>query len=258
MAVYLYRDARRADARATMGDARRRAGGGVGGDRARGRVTRFRERYDAGAVPARVAHAGSGNGIAWRVDPSALDAATYLPLFVEGMRETEHPYRLLAVRGATELARACGESELLKALPRAVLPLKAALDSRNFAVAAVALEFVRELAERSPAVGEALVPYYRQLLPALNGHKNVRDVFVSLVNLSDSRSWRERPRASATSADEPSSDAFNADERIIGRGRSKRAIASLTLRALRALERSGGVDALVNIKFHVPTYRSVA
>lgn len=201
-----------------------------------------------------MAHAGIGNGIAWRVDPGALDAATYLPLFVEGMRETEHPYRLLAVRGAKELARACGERALLDALPRAVLPLKAALDSSDFAVAAVALEFVRELAEISPAVGEALVPYYRQLLPAFNAHKNVRDVFVSLVNLSDSRSWRERPRSSAAFADERS----DADEQMIGHGRSKRAIASLTIRALRALERSGGVDALANIKFHVPTYRSVA
>ena len=32
-------------------------------------VTRFRQRYDAGEVPARVAHGGGANVIAWRVDP---------------------------------------------------------------------------------------------------------------------------------------------------------------------------------------------
>ena len=37
-------------------------------------ATRFRQRYDAGEVPARVAHGGGANAIAWRVDPAALDA----------------------------------------------------------------------------------------------------------------------------------------------------------------------------------------
>ena len=45
---------------------------------------------------------------------------------------------------------------------------------------------------------------------------------------------------------------------LIGRGRSKRNIGSLVRRALRALERRGGADALANIKYHIPTYRSCA
>ena len=40
-------------------------------------ATRFRQRYDAGEVPARVAHGGGANAIAWRVDPAALDARVY-------------------------------------------------------------------------------------------------------------------------------------------------------------------------------------
>ena len=59
-------------------------------------ATRFRQRYDAGEVPARVAHGGGANAIAWRVDPAALDARVYLPLFIDGVRETTHPYRVLA------------------------------------------------------------------------------------------------------------------------------------------------------------------
>ena len=83
-------------------------------------ATRFRQRYDAGEVPARVAHGGGANAIAWRVDPAALDARVYLPLFIDGVRETTHPYRVLAVRGGIELTRACGERALLvsRHLPR--------------------------------------------------------------------------------------------------------------------------------------------
>ena len=73
--------------------------------------TRFRQKYDAGEIPARVAHGTGANAIAWRVDPSALDASAYLPLFIDGLKETKHPYRLLAVRGGIELTRACGERE---------------------------------------------------------------------------------------------------------------------------------------------------
>ena len=144
-------------------------------------VTRFRQRYDAGEVPARVAHGGGANAIAWRVDPAALDARVYLPLFIDGVRETTHPYRVLAVRGGIELTRACGERALLETLPRCALPLRDALNTGDPAVIAVTLELLVEFTRASPAMGEALVPYYRQLLPRLNALKDVDDVYVSLA-----------------------------------------------------------------------------
>ena len=223
----------------------------------------FRERYDSGAIPIAVAHRGV-NAVTWRADPGSLDASTYLPLFVEGMRETRHPYRLLAVRGASELSRACGERALLEALPRMVLPLKAALEDDDPAVVAVALEFTRELANGSSVIGEALVPYYRQLLPAMNGLKDVKDVYVSLAVLSDARAWRER-RGPSLHADDvhhihdlrPASRSSRVhDHQLPGRGRSKRSIAALVRAALRALEASGGADARANITYLIPAHVS--
>ena len=222
-------------------------------------ATRFRQRYDAGEVPARVAHGGGANAIAWRVDPAALDARVYLPLFIDGVRETTHPYRVLAVRGGIELTRACGERALLEMLPRCALPLRDALNTGDPAVIAVTLELLVEFTRASPAVGEALVPYYRQLLPRLNALKDVDDVYVSLARLADARSWRERPpRANAGEDENDESAMLPRETELIGRGRSKRNIGSLVRRALRALERRGGADALANIKYHIPTYRSCA
>lgn len=227
----------------------------------RATTTRFRQKYDAGEIPARVAHGAGANAIAWRVDPSALDASAYLPLFVDGLRETRHPYRLLAARGGVELTRACGERALLDALPRVVWPMKRALETGDMAVTAVALELLREFVRVSPVIGEALVPYYRNLLPALNALKDVSDVYVSLVDLTDARAWRE-PRARARVGDVARARGVDADVvdalEVVGRGRSKRNVGSLVRATLRALERRGGVDALVNIKHHVPTYRGVA
>jgi len=222
--------------------------------------TRFRQRYDAGEVPVRVAHGGGANAIAWRVDPAALDARVYLPLFIDGVRETTHPYRLLAVRGGMELTRACGERALLETLPRVVLPLKDALNTGDPAVIAVTLELLVEFVRASRVVGEALVPYYRQILPRLNALKDVDDVFVSLVDLSDGRSWRERRghRRDDDGANDDDTAMLPRETELIGRGRSKRNIGSLVRRALRALERRGGADALANIKYQIPTYRSCA
>ena len=137
--------------------------------------------------------------------------------------------------------------------------MRDALNTGDPAVIAVTLELLVEFTRASPAVGEALVPYYRQLLPRLNALKDVDDVYVSLARLADARSWRERPPRANTGEDENDESAMLPREtELIGRGRSKRNIGSLVRRALRALERRGGADALANIKYHIPTYRSCA
>jgi hypothetical protein len=247
-------------------------------DSARARVvmTRFRARYDNGDIPARVAHCGV-NGIAWRVDPGALDARAYLPLFISGISETQHPYRLLAVRGAEDLIKSCGERAMLEALPRLILPMKEALNTGDARVLAVAFDLLYTMTTTYAAVGEALVPYHRQLLPVFRAYKDVDTIFVSLVNLCDAKCWSEtrpksKPKTTRDGAAEarlsrgapcttnleltaPPSPPPRNDE-AIGYGRSKRTIGSLVRRTLRALERSGGPDALASIQYMVPSYAS--
>lgn len=79
----------------------------------------------------------------------------------------QDPCRLLAVKGCEELLTKCGE-RVLPVIPQLVLPLKAALKSADRDVVATALRMLQLLARACPRAGEALLPYYRQLLPPLN------------------------------------------------------------------------------------------
>jgi hypothetical protein len=76
----------------------------------------------------------------------------------------------------------------------------------------------------STAIGEALVPYYRQLLPTMNIFKNAN------VNLKDQFDYGQRKRL---------------------------CLGDLIEETLELLEKYGGDDAFINIKYMIPTYESV-
>ena len=56
----------------------------------------FRRFYDRGDLPIQIEH-GLPNKIAWKIEVNKLDYHHYLPIFFEGMREKQDPYRFLAV-----------------------------------------------------------------------------------------------------------------------------------------------------------------
>jgi len=72
-------------------------------------------------------------------------------------------------------------------------------------------------------VGEALVPYYRQILPILNIFKNWN------LNIGDGIDYGQQKREN---------------------------IGDLIQETLEGLERHGGEDSFINIKYMVPTYES--
>lgn len=212
----------------------------------------FRMAYDAGDLPARASHAGA-NAVAWRHDPKTLNPSVWLPVFIDGVKEKRHPHRMLAVCGARELIESCEEKDVLEALPRVIFPIKAALRSRDFVTVAVAFNLLHTLVTTHANMAKALVPYYRQILPAFNEHKDANDVFVCLANLADAKCWNERlALAAPLQSTNPSNSRSNslqspsfAHSEAIGYGRSKRSIASIVRRTLDAFEREGGdVDAI--------------
>jgi hypothetical protein len=222
--------------------------------------SRFRIKYESGEIPIRVSHRGM-NGVTWRVDPSSVDLEHMLPLFFTGITEIEHPYRLLAVRGCEDLIKSARSARALaETLPRLILPIKAALNTRDPRILAVAFDLIYILCSTYPEMSEHLLPYHRQLLPAFNQWKNVDTVYVSLVNLASVSCWRER-KIKQRARDESNTTAVGDDtvvegEAAIGYGRSKRSIGSLVRRALAALERGGGMNTLESIQYIVPCYRS--
>ena len=50
----------------------------------------------------------SKNTISWKVDVDKLDYHHYLPIFFDGVREKEDPYRFLAVKGVEDMLKAGG------------------------------------------------------------------------------------------------------------------------------------------------------
>jgi len=53
-------------------------------------------------------------------------------------------------------------------IPQLIIPIKNALNTRDPQIVCVTLKTIQTLVKCAPMVGEALVPYYRQILPVLN------------------------------------------------------------------------------------------
>ncbi|CCW68961.1 unnamed protein product [Phytomonas sp. Hart1] len=183
--------------------------------------TDFRRHYERGDLPLSIQHA-TQRVLQWKVEVKKLDYHYYLPIFMDGLRELEEPYSFVALRGTIDLLE-LGGSKILATIPQLIVPLKTALNVRHPEILVKVMKVLKQLLVSGEYVGEALVPYYRQLLPVLNIFKN------------RSRSTGDR----------------------MDFGQYKhRDITGLINETLNMLEKYGGEDAFINIKYLVPTYES--
>ncbi|GLE04689.1 hypothetical protein PINS_up013668 [Pythium insidiosum] len=136
-------------------------------------------------------------------------------MFMEGLRELEEPYHFLAVNGVLDMLEK-GDGRPLTCLPLLVLPMKQNLMTRHHKILCVQMKVLQKLVLCCPYAGEALVPYYRQLLSIFN-------LFITKrVNCGDAIDYAQRRQEN---------------------------LGDLILETLNLLERSGGPDAFVNIKY---------
>jgi len=184
--------------------------------------TAFRKFYERGDFPIALEHDTKGNKIAWKVEIEKLDYHHYLPLFFDGLCETEHPYEFFARQGVHDMLEH-GGSKILPVIPQLIIPIKNSLNMRHRQVLCTTLKVLQHLVVSADMVGEALVPYYRQILPILNIFKNKN------VNSGDGICYGQQKREN---------------------------IGDLIQETLEAFERHGGEDAFINIKYMVPTYES--
>ena len=101
----------------------------------------------------------------------SMSAAASHALFPRLPPSLQDPYRFLAIKGVEDLL-AAGGVRVLPVVPQLIIPLKTALNTRDPEVMCIALQLLAKLVACGDAVGEALVPYYRQLLPVLNIYIN--------------------------------------------------------------------------------------
>lgn len=182
----------------------------------------FRLHYDRGDLPIIIEHQ-NGYKILWKEDDfEHFDYQLYLPIFIDGIRETTDPYRFLAIQGSFDLLNKI-QDKILKVIAQLIVPLKKALNTRDPEIIIITLKVIQRIATCSELAGVRLVPYYRQLLPILN-------VFITKnKNLGDKIDYSQRKRKN---------------------------MGDLIQETLEILEQNGGDEAFLNIKYMIPTYES--
>ena len=192
--------------------------------------TELRRFYERGDLPIQIDHGGVANRLAWKVEIQKLDFHHYLPIFFDGLREVELPYAFVAEQGVLDMLEA-GAHKVLPVIPQLIIPLKTAMNTRDRQVMSKVLKIIQilvncdvKISGGNGLIGQALVPYYRQLLPVLN-------IFINNnANLGDGIDYSQR------------------------KGKS---LGEVIIQTLEQLEMRGGEDAFINIKYLVPTYQSV-
>lgn len=182
----------------------------------------FRRFYDRGDLPIQIFHGAVGGKIAWKVDVEKLDYHHYLPIFFDGLREKEDPYRFLAVQGVYDMLEK-GGSKILPVVPQLIVPVKTALNTRDPELMATMMKVLQVLVLSGEMIGEALVPYYRQILPVFNIFRGKNQ------NLGDKMEYAQRKRLN---------------------------LGDLIAETLQIFEIHGGEDAFINIKYMIPVYES--
>jgi len=185
-------------------------------------VSEFRRFYDRGDLPIKVDHQGSVTKIQWKISPEQLDYHHYLPIFFDGLREKVDPYRFLAIMGTYEMLEK-GGPKILPVIPQLIIPIKTALNTRDPDIIQVTLKVLQKLVTSGEMIGEALVPYYRQILPIFNLYKGKN------ANLGDKIDYGQRKKVN---------------------------LGELIQETLELFEQTGGEDAFINIKYMIPTYES--
>jgi len=197
--------------------------GRAGATRRRAVLTsEFRRFYDRGDLPIQIYHGAVGGKIAWKVDVEKLDYHHYLPIFFDGLREKEDPYRFLAVQGTYDMLDK-GGAKVLPVVPQLIIPVKTALNTRDPEIIATMLKVLQGLVLSGEMIGEALVPYYRQILPVFNIFKSKN------LNIGDAIDYSQRKRMN---------------------------LGDLIEETLEIFEVHGGEDAFINIKYMIPVYES--
>lgn len=126
--------------------------------------------YDRGDLPIKMEYLIGGEKISWTVDIDKLDYTLYLPLFFDGLSETQHPYKTFARQGVQDLLSNGGD-KIFPIIPQLIIPIKNALNTKNIEVMCTIMKVIQQLVTASDLVGPAMVPFYRQLLPVFNAYK---------------------------------------------------------------------------------------
>ena len=95
-----------------------------------------------------------------------------------------------------------GGAKVLPVIPQLIIPIKTALNTRDPEIIAITLKILQALVTCSDTIGEALVPYYRQILPIMNLFKTKNANLGDKIDYSQ-RSTRQNVLRCAVKAQDP-------------------------------------------------------
>jgi hypothetical protein len=108
------------------------------------------------------------------------------------------------------------------------------------------LKILQQLVLSADMIGEALVPYYRQILPIFNLFKNCNSEYFNRIKKNNLKSRvYENYKLKG-----------NLGDGIDYSQQKRENIGDLINETLEVFERHGGEDAFINIKYMIPTYES--
>ena len=183
----------------------------------------FQRFYVRGDFPVSVSFNGANRALKWLMEPTKIDLARYLPLFLNGLVETEEPFAFIGEQASLQAIAANGD-KLTDILSDLVLPIKHALDSKDNKIVLKGINAIQTMLRANKKLAESLIPFYKNLLPAFNRHIHVN------LNLGHQTEYSQKKRLN---------------------------VSDLMIETLWVLESNGGPDAFANIKYMIPLYQSV-
>lgn len=182
----------------------------------------FRKCFTRGDLPISIDFNGAVRALKLLSPADKIDLKLYLPIFIEGLTETEEPYKFLAEQATVKVIESC-PGKIQPIIPSLILPLKKVLDSPVPSVIIKGLKIIQVMIKSDPSIAEEMVPYFRNLLPAFNRCINKN------LNIGDLIEYSEQKRIN---------------------------LSDLVKETLVLLETHGGPQAFVNIKHMIPIYQS--
>eukprot|EP00002_Diphylleia_rotans_P011080 TRINITY_DN2197_c0_g2_i5.p1 TRINITY_DN2197_c0_g2~~TRINITY_DN2197_c0_g2_i5.p1 ORF type:complete len:392 (+),score=74.21 TRINITY_DN2197_c0_g2_i5:48-1223(+) len=186
--------------------------------------TAFQQYYKRGDIPARIHHGAALNSIAWAAEWNELNFELLIPIFVAGILEQEDPISFIARQGAVELIHHAALEEVVPLIPTLFPSILSALDTKHPQTMAWGLHLFNLLSAKDKLVADALVPYYRYLLPT------IRMYIDRYIPVDETHEAKRRKFLN-----------FN----------------EVLMQTLRIMEQYGGQEAIRLLKKAVPTYQNV-
>ena len=91
------------------------------------------------------------------------------------------PLRSVRAQGVFDMLEN-GGSKILPVIPQLIIPIKTALNTRDPQIICTVLKVLQQMVVSGEMIGEALVPYYRQILPIFNLFK-AKNQNLSLIHI---------------------------------------------------------------------------